>query len=98
VKARVAIVAGYDAGAVPVLIALLESADPRVREFAVWGLANRSEHAESATGALTRALDDPDPEVRDWAENSLACIRGDAARRGSLAPVVDPSLLRLTGP
>jgi len=46
----------------------LKSLDPHVRRWSARSLADMGRKAEAAVPALIRALDDPDPETRSWAE------------------------------
>jgi hypothetical protein len=73
-----------DLEAVPVLIALLADADPKVRRVAVQGLEWVGERAKAAVPALLEALDDPDEWVRRDAEQALFRVDREAAEKAGL--------------
>jgi len=73
-----------DPEAVPVLAKLLGSRDPKARRIAVQGLEKVGEQARPAVPALLAALDDPDDDVRQDAEQALTWIDREAAERAGL--------------
>lgn len=68
-------------GAIPLLVALLDDPDRRVREHAglrAWALAHGTEHAPRVVAVLEPRLADPDPHVRAWAAWVLRNFREGA--------------------
>jgi HEAT repeat protein len=80
---------------VPLLASSLDDRDPRVRREAALTLKRVGESARSAIGALTRALGDPDSEVRARAADALREVMPrlegppDEPTRQALAALVD---------
>jgi hypothetical protein len=73
-----------DAAAVPVLTELLASREPHARLIAVQGLEKGGEGALPAIPALIRTLDDPDEQVRRFAEQAVMSIDREAGERAGL--------------
>lgn len=68
-----------DPDAFPVLVELLESADPTARRVGAYGLAAIGPRARQAVPALLKALGDPDRGVWLAARGSLGLVDKDAA-------------------
>lgn len=66
--------------ALPVLLAALDDADPRLRMWAVYTLGMIGD--ARAAPALISALEDPDPGVGRWAAAALRRIRDAAGSCG----------------
>jgi hypothetical protein len=77
-KSSFSLLAG-DPDALPVLVELLESADPRARRVGAYGLRAIGPRARQAVPALLKALGDPDVAVRFAAGGSLRRVDEDAA-------------------
>jgi HEAT repeats len=73
-----------DPEAVPVLVELLKSPDPKVRQIAVQGLEKIGEQARAGTSGLVEALDDPEEEVRRDAAQALFTVDRAAAESAGL--------------
>jgi HEAT repeat protein len=72
--------------AVPAVLELLASSDPRLRSLALSTLWGMGEKAKTAVPTLAEALSDPDPEIRIGAAMALANM-GPAAEAGVAALV-----------
>jgi hypothetical protein len=70
-----------DPDALPVLVELLHSADPKGRRAAIQGLTALGAAAKEVIPDLVRALDDPDHDVRVDARQALKAVDADTAQR-----------------
>jgi HEAT repeat protein len=57
---------------------MLQDSDAYPRRFAALSLGKFGKQAEPAVPALRKALEDPKPEVREAASNSMVAIGGQA--------------------
>jgi HEAT repeats len=73
-----------DPAAVPVLIELLGSRNAKARQIAAQGLEKVGDEARCAVPALLVAIDDPQEEVRRYAEQALMQIDREAGERAGL--------------